>query len=57
MLLAQTFHHRRAGTVKHDDVKLGEYLLRVQQALVCEGGFGRRRRVRAHLRPATLRMR
>jgi hypothetical protein len=31
MLLAQTFHHRRAGTVKHDDVKLGEYLLRVQQ--------------------------
>jgi hypothetical protein len=42
MLLAETFHHRRAGTVKHDDVELGEHLLRVQQALVCEGGFGRR---------------
>jgi hypothetical protein len=43
MLLAQTFHHRRAGHVKHDDVELGEPLLCVQQALAGEGGFGRRR--------------
>jgi len=43
MLLAQTFHHRRAGHVKYDDVELGEHLLCVQQALVREGGFGRRR--------------
>src|SRR5215467_11351936 len=43
MLLAQTFHQRRAGHVKHDDMELGEHLLGVQQALVGEGGFGRRR--------------
>ena len=41
MLLAETFHHRRTGNVKYDDVKLGEHLLCVQQALVCEWCFGR----------------
>jgi hypothetical protein len=43
MLPAETFHHGRAGYVKHDDVKLGEHLLCVQQALVGEGRFGWRR--------------
>jgi hypothetical protein len=43
MPLAQTCDYRRAGHVKHHDVELGEHLLRVQQALVREGGFGWRR--------------
>jgi len=29
-LLAQTFHHRRAGHVKHDDVELGKPLLGIE---------------------------
>lgn len=41
MLLAETCHHCRAGPVTHDNVELGEHLLRVQQALVGEGRFGR----------------
>jgi hypothetical protein len=40
MLLAQMFHHRRAGHIKHHDVELREHLLRVQQVLGREGGFG-----------------
>ena len=43
MLLAQTFHHGRAGGVEYDHMELGKHLLRIQQALVCEGGFDRRR--------------
>ncbi len=42
MLLAQTFHHGRAGDVKHHDVELGEHLLRVSQPLVCKGRLDRR---------------
>jgi hypothetical protein len=50
MLLAETRHHGCAGRVKHDDVELGEHLLCVQQALVGEGGF-RRRRLQGRLTP------
>ena len=37
----EAFHHSSTGSVEHDDLELGEHLLRVQQPLVCEGCLGR----------------
>jgi hypothetical protein len=38
----EAFHHRRTGGVKHDDLELGEHLLRVQQPSVRQGCLSRR---------------
>ena len=40
MLPPKAFHHGRTGGVEHDDLELGEHLLRVQQSSVREGCFG-----------------
>jgi hypothetical protein len=41
MPLTEAFHHSRTGYVEHDDLKLGEHLLRVQQPLVRKRCLGR----------------